>query len=172
MPFSHVTGPYNVLATLYAWLQTQLAANLPPLLTTARLVLEMPIDPLETPCYSIHLLSIDSEASPYLGSMGDGTCGEHKFGICEVNCWISRRVPYWRAQLNQMHDALMKAVLGARSQGSAIVIKDFYTNAEAPTNTTYRIVLDRIETQATLPDPNPDIERRRVLIYFSWFERT
>ena len=175
MTFSHATGQYNVLGTLYAWLQAQLTTNLPPTLTAARLVVEMPIDSVDAsslPLYSVHILGIDSEAEPYLGSIADsGMTGEHKYGICEVNCWATRRDNNWRAQLNQMQDSLTKAVVTARKTGSAIIVKDFYTNAAAPANTTYRITLDRVETRTPPYDPNPDIERRRVLIYFSWFER-
>ena len=70
-----------------------------------------------------------------------------------------------------MQDALTKAVISLRSTGSALIIKDFYTNAAAPGNVSYRIVIDRVEARTPPYDPNPDIERRRMLLYFSWIER-
>lgn len=174
MTFSHTTGQYNVLGTLYAWLQGALTGNKPPLLSSVTLVVENPQDPMGNatlPCYSVHYLGADTGPSPYQGGRVDDGSGEQKFGIVEVNAWATRRDANWRAQLVQMQDALTKAVVSLRSTGSALIIKDFYTNAAAPSNVSYRIVIDRVEARTPPYDQNPDIERRRMLLYFSWIER-
>lgn len=171
MPFSHTTGQYNVKATLYAWLNERLIANKPDLLSKATLVVDFPDVTASVPCWSAHWLGADG-ASLYMGGITDGGLhGDVRYGMVEISCWVTRRDENWRAQLAQMEDAVTKAVMTLRSTGSAIVIKDFYTSATAPQDTTYRIVLDRIEERTPPTDPNPEIERRRLLLYFNWLER-
>jgi hypothetical protein len=171
MPFAHTTGTYNVKATLYAWLNEQINNNKPALLNAARVVVEFPDAGIVPPCWSLHWLGADG-SEPYQGGYTEaGQYGEWRNGILEVSCWVTRRDENWRAQLAQMVDAVGKALLQARSTGSDILIKDFYTSATAPQNTTYRVIIDRMEERVLPPDPNPEIERRRLLVYVRWLER-
>lgn len=171
MPFSHTTGLFNVKATLYAWLNERLIANQPPLLAGVTFVRDFPDDAIRPPCWSVQWLGADGLSGYLGGALDGGLYGDPRSGMVEISCWVTRRNEGWRAQLAQMEDAVTKAVMTLRATGSAIVIKDFYTSATAPQDTTYRIVLDRIEERTPPTDPNPEIERRRLLLYFNWLER-
>jgi hypothetical protein len=171
MAFKHTTGMYNVRASLYAWLNVQVTANKPDVLSTATLQVEFPDEGIRPPCWSVHWYGADS-TTPYMGGITDGGLyGDVRHGIVEVSCWVTRRDENWRVQLAQMEDAVTKAVMTLRSTGSSITIKDFYASATAPADTSYRIVIDRIEERTPPTDPNPEIERRRLILYFNWLER-
>ncbi len=172
MAFSHTYGIYNVEGTLVAWLTEQLNANKPSGMSSVRLNLNHPEQALTPPEWSAHFLSYDSDVSGVQGGhVGGGQYGGRMFGILEVNCWVSRKETAWRQTLNQMQDAVLKAVTALRATGSGVIIRDFYNSASAPPTLAGIIHIDRAEVVTTAPDPNPDIERRRILIYFNWTER-
>ena len=163
MTWKHDTGIYNVEASLVAWLVAQITTNTPPLVSTIRVNLSMPERPLNPPEWSIHFLGYGSDE----GGLEGKRPGVWRYGIAEVNCWVTRADTNWRGQLNQMVDAVTEAVAGEHS----VIIRDFYTSDSAPAATNYRMTLTRAELRWPPTDPNPDIERRRILIYFQWVER-
>ncbi len=168
MTFDHDTGLYNVEGSLVAWLQVQLTTNRPPLITTVRLNLNAPEQVINPPEWSVHFLGYTESDQTYTGGqVGDSLKGNIVYGLMEVNCWVSRQDTNWRAQLNQMMDAVTKAVKST----TAVIVRDFYASSSAPPTLNYRIVLDGAEIRNPPVDPNPDIERRRVLIRFFWVER-
>ncbi len=167
-PFDHDTGVYNIEATLVSWLQAQLTTNQPPLISAVRLNLNAPEQVINPPEWSVHFLGVDSDERGFMGKHVDGGMhGITRYGIMEVNCWVTRQDTNWRAQLNQMRDAVTKSV----AVTSAVIVYDFYASSSAPPALNYRIVLDRAEDRDPPVDPNPDIERKRILIYYSWIER-
>lgn len=173
MAFSHTTGRYNVEATLMAWLNERLTTNKPPLVTgTAVLRMAVPEVPVNCPMWSAHFLGYDEAPTTYQGRGTSGaTHGARQHGLLEVSAWVSRENVQWRAQLAQMIDAVTASVLGAMASGSAIIVKDFYTSSTTPADTAYRITLEDVEVRTPPTDPNPDIERKRILIGFTWVER-
>lgn len=172
MVFSHTTGVYNVEASLMAWLNERLTANIPPLVSTVVLTMAVPETPLNCPMWSAHFLGYDESPTPYQGRSTSGTThGARMHGLIEVSCWVSRQNVQWRGQLAQMIDVVVASVTDARATGSAVIVKDFYTSTTAPANTTYHITLEDVEVRTPPTDPNPDIERKRILISFTWVER-
>jgi len=174
MAFTHDTGLYNVSASLFTWLNEQIAANKPPTVNTVKIVTEWPIDPVDTPCWSFHMLGVNPSPSQYQGgNVGGGLHGDMKHGIAEISCWVTRSDSNtgWRKQLRQMCDTVTKAIASLRASGSAIIIKDFYTSDTAPQDTAYKLVIERVEMRMPPVDPNPAIVRRRILVYFTWVER-
>lgn len=163
MTFAHTTGVYNVEASLVAWLTGYIAANIPPLLSAVHVNLNAPEQPLAPPEWSIHFLGYGGNEAGMEGKHP----GTWRYGIMEVSAWVSRSDDNWRGQMNQMVDVVTKAVVNTHS----VIIRDFYTNATTPTATAYRITIDRPEQRMPPVDPNPDIERRRVLVFFQWVER-
>lgn len=172
MPFTHQTGAYNVQATLYAWARAQIIVNQPPLVSSVSILLQFPEGGIITPSWSFHMLTMEESPIVYQGGhVGDNQTGDRLFGIMEINCWVSRSTVGWMGQLNQMRDAVTKAVASLRATGSAILVRDFYADASAPAALTYKINIDRVEERGTATDPNPDIERKRLLLFFNWVER-
>ena len=168
MTFSHDTGVYNVEASLSAWLWSEIAGDPPPTVTQVTLNLNAPETPIVPPMWSVHYLGSNPDVTSYQGMhTGHGTTGGLRYGIMEVNCWVSRKFTNWRAQLAQMQDAVTAAVMGTPS----VLIRDFYTDAQEPAPTGYRVVIDRVEGRMPPSDPNPDIERKRLLVYYHWTER-
>lgn len=172
MTFTHTTGRYNVEATLTAWLYTQLVANQPASVASVVLNVDAPDEPLTPPCWSLHFLGADEDERGFEGGhVGGSDRGSLMYGIMEVNAWVSRAAVNWRAQKAQMLDAVTKALNSLYSAGAGMKIKDFYTSASAPQDTTYRVTIRGWALRQPPVDPNPDIERERVLIYFQWIER-
>lgn len=165
------TGLYNVQGTLFSWLFERLTANKPPLLDSVSMSVEWPEEPITAPMFSAIVLNAD-EGDGYQGShVGNGQHGNMRFGIAQIDCWITRRDNDWAAKLAQMQDAVVRSVNQLRATGSVLVIKDFYTNPGEPADTTAKIMIDRVERRQAPDDPNPDIRRKIVLLFFQWVER-
>lgn len=173
MTLDHDTGWYNVQGTLNAWLAAQLAANRPASTPNAALIFDHPEQPLVPPCWSVHHLGTNPDAAGIQGGhVGNGQVGRVRYGILEVSCWVTRRDAAWRKQLAQLQDALTVALADLQKTGSGLAIRDFYASEHQPAALAYRIMIDRAEGRMPPTDPNPDIERRRVLVYYHWTERT
>ena len=171
MSFSHTLGAYNIEGTLRAWALAQITANRPPLVTTVSVIMDREEQPLTPPCWSVDFLGGDSDRPYQGGNVEGGLHGHARWGLMEISCWVSRSLPGWRGQLAQMQDAVTKAVATVMASGGAVVVKDFYTSANTPASLTHRTSINREDVQSTAPDPNPDIERRRIIISYSWVER-
>jgi hypothetical protein len=169
---AHDTGWYNVQGSLDAWLTEALTTYKPALVPSVTIVYQSPEQPLTPPCWSVTFLGVVPMSQPAQGRyVGDGLYGERKAGIMEVSCWVTRKNTAWAAQLAQMADAVYCGVLSTMQLGSAVIIRDFYTNAVTPAATGYRIVIEGAEDRNPPADPNPDIERRRIIITFNWVQR-
>jgi hypothetical protein len=167
---AHTTGLYNIEGTLAAWLQTGLVTNKPGSVSAVTLEIESPEKGTAFPAWSLHFLAHDPDPRAYLGNqVEDGKSGRKMYGMIEVGCWVSRNADEWREQMHQMVDAVVETFQETKG---GIIIKDFTTTPNTPTNTAYRITLDRFEVRTPPVDPNPDIERRRVIIHYQWVERT
>ena len=173
MPFKHDTGVYNVHASVAAWLQAQLTANQPPLVTgTLTLNLDYPEKPLAPPTASLSWLGGGGDMTDFPGGqLEDGKAGGWRWELCAIDLWVSRTATNFRAQLAQLVDAVKKALATLRGTGSGMVMYDFYTNASAPAALAYLVRYDWAEVRETAPDPNPDIARKRIVTRFSWVER-
>ena len=170
MPFTHDTGEFNIRGSLMAWLDAGLQTNKPDSIASVRLNYDHPEQPLAPPEWSVYFLGSFNDPAPFGGAnVGDGKTGGRRYGLLEVDCWASRNNTAWRKQLAQMGDSVTKTYHAAASNG--VRVYDFYTSETTPSALAYRIVLDGIEEREVAPDPNPDIERRRLLIHFNWIER-
>lgn len=171
MPFALTTGQYNVKATLYAWLAVQIAAYKPDGITTALVVVDFPEQPLTAPVWSLSWLGTIPDAPYQGGNVGSGQYGGAHTGMLEINCWVTLRMTNWSGLLDQMSDTLLKAVAANKANGSAVVIRDFYTSATAPAETAYRVTLGELDARTPPYDPNPDIKRRRFILPVRWIVR-
>lgn len=169
----HDTGWYNVQGTLAAWITEQINTYAPPLISPITILYYWPETELNPPCWSVHFLGTVPMADRYQGGyVGNGEYGERKAGLMEVNCWVTRQDNQnWAAELAQMADAIYRGVFAFMAAGAGVVIKDFYTSASAPADTSNRLVIEGAEDRNPPTDPNPAIERRRIIISFNWVER-
>lgn len=166
---AHNTSIYNIEGTLLAWVAAGVATYAAPLAPNASVTDREPEQPLACPSYSVHFSGTQQDAS-FLGrNVDSGLHGESVIGLLHVMAWASRQDANWRAQLNQMVDAVGKAC--RKQDSAAIIIKDFYTSATAPANTAYRVTLVSFH-QVSLPFiQNPDIEGRAVAILYRYIAR-
>ena len=173
MTFSHTTGTYNVHATLAAWVAGIYATAVPAIGAALAIVFDHPSQPLAAPTVSVHFIGDDDDATMIAqgGHVGGSKRGRGKFGLMEVDLWATRKSQDWRAELAQLHDALTKAVMNLYPDGGTLRIKDFYTSNTVPADTDYVVRIDGVEERGSLPDPNPEIERKRLIVTYSWVER-
>lgn len=170
----HVTSPYNVEASINAYFADQLTYLLRPdyMPTMPALVYDWPEIEASLPCFSfIHLPA--SFSDDFMGrvetvsqSVVEGR------GMLEISAWVSRDQLYsgqsiWMAQLRWMQS--MVAQVYATS--GRIVIEDYAPLATSPSSTRYLVTLTNMSTVQTAKDPNPAIERRRMLLAYMWHLR-
>lgn len=187
---------FNAEATLNAWMQAALeAVTLPSHLDPLpALVFTVPQTTAIMPCFSLIHIPVDA-VSPWQGRRAGEGKGLRTRGILDVSCWVSRSASAnWLMQLRTMRDMVLSAVAG-----DVVVIIDDYAgfppNTVAPAitadallgvqitgddgtwsddvaATTYKINIDGAALTPTEADTNPDVERLRVLIDYSFVFRT
>lgn len=187
---------FNVEATLNAWLQTALQAYALPqwLGTLPNIVFTAPQTTAVMPCFSFTHIPVDA-ASPWQGRWAGTTRGLLVRGLMDVSCWVSRsQSADWQMQLRTMRDMVLSAVAGAPvavisdyaalplntvapviltdAQVGVALAGDDGTWSDTPTSTDYKINIDSAALTATEADTNPDVERARVLIDYSFVFRS
>jgi hypothetical protein len=163
---------YNIEATLNAWLRAALATYTRPadigLDTAPPVITDVPDRTAAFPSWSIHHIGA-STRDVLQGRVTDGVkSGVWASGLMEANCWVTRGHTSWMAQLRWMHSAVLDVVAGT----SGVVVKDYASDPYNPADTAYRVIVGDAQTTATGPDPNPDVERRRVLVGYRWVLRS
>jgi len=160
-----VTSTFNVEATLNAWANTLITgASLPTWLPSVGVVFDMAEISASMPCYSLHHIPVSREDRYQGRVVGAGQKGRAGVGLFEINAWVSRQSANWQAQLRSME----RIIESAATSTASIVITDYETDPFTPVATSYRVLLQEFNILATAPDPNPDIERRRMQITYRW----
>lgn len=172
----NVSSIYNVEASVTAWLRTGLTAisSLPTWLPTPKFVTNWP----EIASYltaatpwpvisAVHLPGHALDRWQGRGNVGSGAV--EKRGILQVDCWVNRDAKVsgqivWQAQLRYL-EAMVEQVY---AQTGTINILGYAASATAPTSTGNRVVLGDMHTESVQQDPNPAIERRRILMDYWW----
>lgn len=186
---------YNVEATLNAWMQTALQAfSLPAWLATLPTIIpDMPQTNAVMPCFSLCHIPIGTDAL-WEGNLAGTGKGIWARGILDVSCWVSRsKSPDWLAQLRTMRDMALSvgtaspvvvisdyAALPYNSVAPAItttalvgtlIAGDDGTWTDTPQTTAYKINITGAALTPTEADPNPDVERARVLVDYNFVFR-
>lgn len=164
----HASNTFNVEASLNKWLYDTLTAMTKPAWLPAwTFVQNSPDDSeLPTPAVSVHHLPISVRALYQGDNGGEGERVVAAAALLEVNVWVSRSAQNWVAQKRTLTAMVQDAFAGA----ATVIINDYYADAGNPAS--YRVVLRELETQQTGQDPNPAIDRVRMLIRYDWTLRT
>lgn len=163
------TSVFNAEATLNAWLRAGIQAySLPSWLSaTPTVTTNLPEAVASLPAFSVHHHSVNTYDRWQGRAVGDGKRGVLYVAIMEINAWVSRSNYNWQAQLRSMQDMVMTLF----AETTEVPLKDYATSQSNPTLTGYLIRLERLVTVSTAPDPNPDIERARMLLTYSFVYR-
>lgn len=163
---------YNVEASLNEWLRAALTAFTRPswLTSMPAIVYDAPQETAVMPCFSFMHIPVAILTNAYQGrNVGDGLKGGKSMGMMDVSCWVSRsKSPHYAAQLRTMADMVQSAVIA----DTAVVVMDYATSQTAPSSAGYKVDLGDITVTPTQPDPNPDVERIRILIDYSYVFRS
>lgn len=161
---------FNVEATLNDWLKTALEAIDRPAWLPAMpaVTTNLPEAVAAMPAFSVHHIPVNTYDRWQGRAVGGGKRGVHYVAIMEVNAWVSRKARNWEAQRRTMQDM----VASVFTETSEVEIKNFVANQTSPTGTGTLVRLDSFNGVATAPDPNPDIERARLLITYSFIYRS
>lgn len=163
------TSVFNVRATLNAAFNAAVAAfttgnSWPEWFGPAPVVrLISGDDEPPLPAYSVAHFDVEA-ADVYQGRQGRGGGTTRNSAILEVSAWATRQHPNWTAQLAVMADLVQHW----HNASATIRVRDFFDDPTDPAATTFLIRLAGARTVDVQPDPNPDIERRRILIDYWW----
>lgn len=166
----HGSNTFNVEASLNAWVTRRLnEIERPDWLADLHIITHYEDIPARLPCISITHLPV------YRGGKWErgGEAAHLARAMLDANCWVSRSQTYagqnvWQARLRWMQ-SMVEQVFGAEQ---TVVIQDFDTSLVARQDTAFRVFFADMNVVQTGTDPNPDIERRRILINYRWFARS
>ena len=171
---SYTMGEYSVQSSLDLFCKTSLGLELPSWFTWVygttpprSLNFGYPEQPLNFPSFGVtHLGDVGEDY--FQGDRADGTYkGIRRAAMMEINCWeSSKNNPAWSQHLRQMSDMVHKLFRNNRT-----VDMYNFSNPSSPSKLTALIRIERIREVDTVPDPNPSVKRKRVLVTYSWIER-
>lgn len=176
MGFSWPTGQFNVAGSFNKWFGTQINLSVPSWQGgTFRVLFNYPDEPLfdaaaglTAAAFSVTHLGAFEETLSQGDLVDGGKRGQRMHGIVDVSAWVYAKDNYnWPMQLSQMRDMVVKLCSGTRT----VVVNDVYGSTTAPAASGYVLRIERVEEQETLPDPNPNVKRRRMLVYISYVQR-
>lgn len=170
--FSHLYGSYSVESTINLFLKDNLGTSAPSWMTwqtvsPRTLVFDYPDAPLSTPCFAV----AHRGSEPGLLSQGDhvgGTgLGQAQRGAMEINCWVTTKGNNsWMRQLRDMRDMVYKTVFSNRT----IQMQSFADPTSASALAAVVHFTRLRETPVTLGH-NPSLQRKQIVIGYSWLER-
>lgn len=167
----HPASSFNAEASLNAWIAAALQAFSLPLWvsTLPPIIYDFPEVSATIPCFSAIHIPVGADPAYQGRSVGGTDKGERVTAIMEVSCWVSRtKAPTaWYPLLMFMRDAVLSAATAQR----VVVISDYLSSLTAPPLTLYKITLDRALKVPVEHDPNPAVERERILIDYSYIYR-
>lgn len=158
---------FNVEATLNKWLFDALSAFTRPawLTTMPAFVFNAEEITASLPCFAITHIPAGMADLWQGRAVGDGYAGRRALGLLSVSCYVTRTAnPNWTAQLRTMRDMVSSTATASRT----VVIQEYQADPVNPTATTFKINLEDTQETPTEADPNPAIERARVLITYSF----
>jgi hypothetical protein len=162
---------FNVEASVNAHFRTSLAAvTKPAWLPTLPTIQSIPLDDeAALPAFTLSHIPVGFMDKWQGRHVGGGLSGMDSRALLDISCWVSRRDnPQWMQQLRTMEDM----VLTVATQTATIVIMDYAANLSSPSATSFLVRLSNVVTRTTQPDPNPNIERKRVLVEYDWVYRS
>jgi hypothetical protein len=168
----HATNVANVEGSLNNWFVTQLAAfSKPSYFTSYATYFYWPENELTYPSFSFSHIPVLSRQRWQGNVETASSSAVESHGLLEINCWVNRE------QLNSGQEIwipILQTMQGfveqVYNQSSQIVIQD-YVNPSNPVATTYLVRLGDLTKPVLLPDANPAIKRRRLLIDYWWILR-
>lgn len=170
----HVTNTFNVEGTLNSFFADRLALiDLPSFLPAMpSMVAYWPESELPTPCFSFVHIPVMTQQTVQGNAEMDGVNVMQSNALMEIDAWVNRdnRVngqEVWIPCLQYMVSMVKKVV----ASNPTIVIKDYLSDSEAGSLTSYNIKLGNMDEKDTLPDTNPAIKRRRMLLTYWWLAR-
>lgn len=119
------------------------------------------------PCFASAFLG-ENTPSLFQGEhVGNSKRGQRRDGLWEVSCFVSRADTSWSPQLRTMRAMVDQFVLGTTS----VLVRDYITNPASPSLSGYKIDLYGVEQVPTLPDPNENVLRARLIIRYGYTAR-
>ncbi len=162
---------YNVAGSFNDFFEKQVTAKgLPAWMTSAIVNFDYPQIPLIFPSFSVTHLGHAPREVAQGRNLDEGWRGAEQVGLAEISCWES----YARASglhvrnLQQMRDMAARVF----ATGAGISILDVYGSTASPTSNGTIIRADPAQAAPAAADPNPDVLRMRLLVKYSWLERT
>lgn len=161
---NNVEGSFNQFFTV------QLTAKgLPSWLPSAVVDYDWPDKALTYPLWSVtHLGSIPQEIAQGR-TLDPGWRGVRRVGLAEIDVWASYQYTTGNAD---MYSRIMRD-MAARvfATGASFPILDVYGTTAVPTGNGTIIRAGPVEDAGRMPDPNPDILRRKLTVTYKWIER-
>lgn len=158
---------FNVQATMNQWMGAHLALfALPAWLTSAQPAIVLGADDITAsiPCFALFHLPVTLDHAYQGGHVGGGMLGADETGLMEVSCYTSANDPQGQALQRLMRDWVKALVVADR----VVSILDFQGDLYNPVASGYKIDISDLTEVETQADPNPDVQRARMLISYSY----
>ena len=172
MPVLHYTSTWNIEATINRHFRDILPTITRPsyLATMPTIVENMPETTIVAPAFSFVHIPAGSRQLWHGNRVSDTEKGVKSLAIFEVSCWVSRKLSTsWNVQLRVMQGMVEYVYMTAND---GLQVRDYAGSPTVAAHTPYLVRLQDLEWVATVPDANPDYERRRGLISYHWIHRS
>lgn len=161
----------NVAGSFNNFFATQVTAKgLPAFMPSAVVNFDYPVQPLTYPSFSVtHLGSVAVREVAQGRQLDGGWKGAEQVGLAEISCWES----FGRASGAHTYNLRIMRDMAARvfGTGAAINILDVYGSTSAPTGNGTIVRAGPVREAPAGPDPNPDVQRVRLLVQYTYLER-
>lgn len=162
---------FNVEVSINKHFRTELTAvTKPAWLPTLPAIKTIPLDDKASfPAFTLSHIPVGFDDKWQGRGVGDGKKGLDSKALLDISCWVSRdNNSQWLQQLRTMEDM----VLTVATSTISIVIMDYAADISSPSATGFLVRLSNVVTRTTQPAPNPNIERKRVLVEYDWIYRS
>lgn len=166
----HPGATLNVEGGFNHFFETQLTAKgLPAWMPSAVLNYDFPQQPLTFPSFSVTHLGAEPVQEFQGRNLDPGWKGSEQMGVAEISCWES----YARASGSHAYNLRIMRDMAARvfATGVSFAILDVYGTTVNPTGNGTIGRAGPASHAGTPPDPNPDVQRVRLLVQYRWMER-
>lgn len=160
---------YNVETSINDWFVRAIEdITRPVVLPAISIVFNVPETAIIMPAIAVTHRGVGVNLALQGRNVGSGDKGGRAGGLMLIDCYASRAAVNWGAYLAAM-GAMVQSVFAGTS---GIQVYNYMDDPDFPVMTPYKVDFTEIEVIEVAADPNPDIERRRYNVRYTYTMRS